>query len=198
MVDVAHDRHDRRTRARVSSFSSSPVRKPSSTSLSETRLTVWPKSVAISSAVSASSTSLIVIIAPWRIMNLIMSTARMAIRWARSWTVMASGMTTSRTTRLDRRRRRPWRASRVPVHGPGGPRPAERIRSAGILVAGDGLDGQPAFAALGRALAAGQDALGGRGGLAARAARRRAPSSSSPTSDAAVRRRAAGPCGWSW
>ena len=70
--------------------------RPSSTSASETRLTVWPSSVAISSAVSASRMSLILTIWPWAIRILITSTARSAMRLASSCTVMASGMVTSR------------------------------------------------------------------------------------------------------
>ena len=84
--------------SRLSSMSSAP-RKPSSTSESETRLTVWPNSVAISSAVSLSITSLIFTIMPWRIRNLMTSTPRVAIRLDSSATVITSGITTSRATR---------------------------------------------------------------------------------------------------
>ena len=49
--------------------------KPSSTSASDTRLGVWPNSVTISSAVSASITSLILCIAPCFISSLMTSTA---------------------------------------------------------------------------------------------------------------------------
>jgi hypothetical protein len=59
---------------------------------------VWPNSVATSSAVSLSITSLIFSIMPWRIMNLMISTPRTAIRLDSSCTVMTSGITTSRLT----------------------------------------------------------------------------------------------------
>jgi hypothetical protein len=80
-----------------SSASAVPV-KPSSTSASATRLGVWPNSRTISSAVSASITSVILCIAPWPIKSRITSTARSVMRLARSWMVIASGMITSRMT----------------------------------------------------------------------------------------------------
>ena len=84
---------------RWSSTSSSPM-KPTSTSLSDTRRTERPNSLATSSAVSLSITSLIFSISPWRIRNLMISTPRMAIRPASSCTVMTSGITTSRAPRV--------------------------------------------------------------------------------------------------
>ena len=70
--------------------------RPSSTSDSATRFTVWPSSSAMSCAVSASITSVILCIAPWRISILITSTARSDMRLASSWMVIVSGSTTSR------------------------------------------------------------------------------------------------------
>ena len=70
--------------------------KPSSTSDAATRFTVWPSSSAISCAVSASITSVILCIAPCFISMRITSTARSAMRLASSWMVIASGMITSR------------------------------------------------------------------------------------------------------
>ena len=71
--------------------------KPVSTSASDTRLGVWPNSCTMSSAVSTSTTSLILCIAPSFIKYLMTSTARSAMRLASSWMVMTSGITTSRT-----------------------------------------------------------------------------------------------------
>ena len=76
--------------------SSGRSNSPSSTSELATRLTVWPISSAISSAVSASSTSVSVTMRPWRIRSLITSTARSDMRAASSWMVIASGSTISR------------------------------------------------------------------------------------------------------
>ncbi len=76
--------------------SSGRSNRPSSTSESATRLTVWPISSAISSAVSASSTSVSVTMRPWRIRSLMTSTARSDMRAASSWMVIASGSTISR------------------------------------------------------------------------------------------------------
>jgi len=92
---------------RSASESGAPSR-PVSTSDSATRLTVWPKSSAISCAVSASSTTFAVTIWPCFINSLMRSTARMDMRAASSCTVMVSGMTTSRRTRS---LPRCWRAS---------------------------------------------------------------------------------------
>ena len=88
------------TGARVSSTSSVSVwpMKPSSTSASATRLGVWPNSRTISSAVSASITSLILCIAPCVISSLMTSTERSVMRLASSWMVSTSGMITSRMT----------------------------------------------------------------------------------------------------
>src|SRR5665213_3227151 len=80
----------------VSGASSSPLR-PTSTSASETRLILWPNSAATSSAVSGSMVWLIVAITPIFISALMTSTLRSAMRLANSWTVIASGTTTSRT-----------------------------------------------------------------------------------------------------
>ena len=80
----------------VASSSIASDRKPASTSDSETRFTAMPNSSATSSAVSVSMTSLIFIIRPCFIRNLMMSTPRTAIRLDSSCTVMTSGMTTSR------------------------------------------------------------------------------------------------------
>ena len=70
--------------------------RPSSTSEAATRLTVWPSSSAISCAVSASITSVILCIAPCFISRRMTSTARSDMRLASSWMLMASGITTSR------------------------------------------------------------------------------------------------------
>ena len=78
--------------------SSAASNTPSSTSASATRLTVWPSSSAMSWAVSASITSLIVTIWPCFIRILMTSTARSAMRLASSWMVIASGIVTSRTS----------------------------------------------------------------------------------------------------
>ena len=78
--------------------SSAASNTPSSTSASATRLTVWPSSSAMSWAVSASITSLIVAIWPCFIRILMTSTARSAMRLASSWMVIASGIVTSRTS----------------------------------------------------------------------------------------------------
>ncbi len=81
-----------------SSSSSVWPMKPSSTSASDTRLGVWPNSRTISSAVSASITSLILCIAPCLIRSLMTSTERSVMRLASSWMVITSGMMTSRMT----------------------------------------------------------------------------------------------------
>ena len=98
MVDVAHDGDDRRARRQRRSGSSATSNRPSSTSASATRRTVWPISSAISCAVSASITSLIVTIWPCCISRRMTSTARSDMRLARSWMVIASGIVTSRTS----------------------------------------------------------------------------------------------------
>ena len=82
---------------RFSSASVSPP-KPSSTSASDTRLGVWPNSRTMSSAVSASMTSLILCMAPCPISSLMRSTARSVMRLESSWMVITSGMITSRMT----------------------------------------------------------------------------------------------------
>ena len=76
---------------------SSDLNRPSSISDSATRLTVWPNSDATSSAVSASMTSPGFMIWPCFMKNFTTSTARSDMRLARSWMVMVSGRTTSRT-----------------------------------------------------------------------------------------------------
>ena len=83
-------------RGSVSVESSTMSNRPSSTSEAATRLTVWPSSSAISCAVSASITSVILCIAPCFISSRITSTARSDMRLASSWMLMASGITTSR------------------------------------------------------------------------------------------------------
>ncbi len=83
-------------RGSVSVESSTTSNRPSSTSDAATRLTVWPISSAISCAVSASITSVILCIAPCFISRRMTSTARSDMRLASSWMVMASGITTSR------------------------------------------------------------------------------------------------------
>src|SRR3984957_9771711 len=85
-------------RVSVSVESSTISNSPSSTSLAATRLTVWPSSSAISWAVSASITSVILCIAPCFISSRMTSTARSDMRLASSWILMASGMTTSRVS----------------------------------------------------------------------------------------------------
>ena len=74
VVDVAHDGDDRRRAARSVAGSSAASNRPSSTSASATRLTVWPSSSAMSWAVSASITSLIFAIWPCFISSLMTST----------------------------------------------------------------------------------------------------------------------------
>src|SRR6516164_6676786 len=83
-------------RVSVSVESSTTSNRPSSTSEAATRLTVWPISSAMSCAVSASITSVILCIAPCFIRRRITSTARSDIRLASSWIVIASGIVTSR------------------------------------------------------------------------------------------------------
>jgi NhaP-type Na+/H+ and K+/H+ antiporter len=79
VVDVTHDRHHRRPRQGAFALVVVLAEEAVSTSLSDTRRTVMPYSVATSSAVSVSITSLIFSMMPWRIMNLMTSTARIAI-----------------------------------------------------------------------------------------------------------------------
>ena len=67
-------------------------------SAADTRRTRCPNSVAMSSAVSASSGWLIVAITPIFMSALMTSPPRSAMRLASSWTVMVSGITTSRIT----------------------------------------------------------------------------------------------------
>ena len=62
-------------------------------------LTRWPNSCTTSSAVSASMVWVSVAITPMRISDFTTSPPRAAMRLASSWTVIASGMITSRTTR---------------------------------------------------------------------------------------------------
>ena len=97
VVDMAHDGDDRRARLQgrriVGAFA---VNRPSSTSDSATRLTLWPSSSAISCAVSASIMSLIVAMWPCFISRRMTSTPRSDMRLASSWIVMVSGMMTSR------------------------------------------------------------------------------------------------------
>ena len=113
------------------------------------------------------------------------STPRMAIRLASSCTVMTSGMTTSRAARACS-----WRAA-LALFAFAFAGPADRGQGAhafdgALVVAGHGLDGQAAFAALRRALGAADRLGGGRPPLAA------APSSSSGRRSMS---RAAGPRG---
>ena len=82
----------------ICAASSATSNRPSSTSASDTRRTLWPISSAISCAVSASITSLIFNIWPCCISRRITSTARSDMRLARSEIVIASGMVTSRTS----------------------------------------------------------------------------------------------------
>ena len=70
--------------------------RPVSTSPSVTRLKRWPISVTTSSAVSGSIAWLMVAITPMRIIVLITSAPRSAMREASSCTVMVSGIVTSR------------------------------------------------------------------------------------------------------
>ncbi len=70
--------------------------RPVSTSPSATRLERWPISVTTSSAVSASIAWLMVAITPMRISVLMTSAPRSDMRAARSWTVIVSGIVTSR------------------------------------------------------------------------------------------------------
>ena len=70
--------------------------RPVSTSPSATRLSRWPISVTTSSAVSASIAWLMVAITPMRISVLMTSAPRSVMRAASSWTVMVSGIVTSR------------------------------------------------------------------------------------------------------
>ena len=121
-----------------SSSTSGLSNRPSTTSDSATRLTVWPSSVAISSAVSASITSVILCICPCRISSLITSTPRSDMRLASSWMVMVSGRTTSRdnfsfcsTTPFMRWVRRRKAAT-------------ERVRSSPSSLGGGAGDGQAA------------------------------------------------------
>ena len=96
VIDMAHDGDDRRARLERSGSSSSSALSTFSTSPSVTRLSLWPNSVTMSSAVSASMLWLTVTIVPIFMSVLTTSTARSAMRLASSCTVMASGITTSR------------------------------------------------------------------------------------------------------
>ena len=90
VIDMTHDRDDG-GRGTVSCAVSISPSMPSSTSDSATRRTRWPNSEMINSAVSASIDWVIVAMTPMRINDLITSPLRSAMRWASSWTVMASG-----------------------------------------------------------------------------------------------------------
>src|SRR5579872_4971763 len=79
----------------VSGASASPTR-PTSTSASETRRTLWPNSVTTSSAVSASMFWVMVAITPMSKSFLTTLAPCSAMRLASSCTVMVSGITTSR------------------------------------------------------------------------------------------------------
>ena len=70
----------------------------SSTSDSERRTTRWPNSSTISVAVSASMVWFCVAMTPFCISTFTTAATRSAMRLASSWTVMASGTATSRTT----------------------------------------------------------------------------------------------------
>ncbi len=80
VVDVAHDGDDRRPRTAAIPASSATSNRPSSTSDSATRRTVWPSSSAMSCAVSASITS--VIFAMWPCFISILMTSTRALRHA--------------------------------------------------------------------------------------------------------------------
>ena len=82
--------------SRSSSVSGSSSWRPSSTSDSATRLTVWPSSSAMICAVSASITSVILWICPCFMSMRITSTARSDMRLASSAMVIVSGIVTSR------------------------------------------------------------------------------------------------------
>ncbi len=100
------------TGARGSSISGSSAspRNPISTSLSATRCSRWPNSVTINSAVSASIVWLIVAMTPMRIIALMTSVPRSAMRLASSWIVIVSGTTTSRTILVCSSWCRRWRS----------------------------------------------------------------------------------------
>ncbi len=85
-------------RGAIWAASSATSNRPSSTSASATRRTLWPISSAISWAVSASIVSLMVAIWPCFISRRMTSTARSDMRLARSEMVIASGIVTSRTS----------------------------------------------------------------------------------------------------
>ena len=86
-------------RGRSEASSSGPPLMPSSTSAAETRLDLWPNSSTTNSAVSASMVWLMVAITSILMSALTTSTPLSAMRFASSWTVMVSGMVTSRMTR---------------------------------------------------------------------------------------------------
>jgi hypothetical protein len=96
VIDVAHDRDHRRTGFSVSAGSTSSL-VSMSTSLSETRVMLWPNSSTSSSAVSWSMVWLTVTIMPMLNSALTRSAPFSAMRLASSCTVIASGTTTSRT-----------------------------------------------------------------------------------------------------
>ena len=103
-------------RGTSSSGRSSAPSMPISTSASLTRFTRCPNSDTTSSAVSGSSIWLMVAMMPFFISTLTTSAPRTAMRAARSWTVMVSGSTTSRTIgsawpAIWRRSRSRWRRS---------------------------------------------------------------------------------------
>ena len=83
-------------RATSVSGASAVSARPVSTSPSATRLGLWPISVTTSSAVSGSIAWLMVAITPMRISVLTTSALRSDMREASSWTVMVSGIVTSR------------------------------------------------------------------------------------------------------
>ena len=85
-------------RGSMVSSTSGVSKRPSSTSDSATRFTVWPSSSATSCAVSASIASVILSSWPCFIRRRITSTARSDMRFASSWIVIVSGTMTSRAS----------------------------------------------------------------------------------------------------
>ena len=97
VVDVAHDRDDRRARLQRLLAHRHRSVVSMSTSDSLTRLMRWPNSSISSSAVSWSMVSVIVTGVPILNSALTRSAPRSPMRLASSWTVIASGTSTSRT-----------------------------------------------------------------------------------------------------
>ena len=97
MVDMAHDGDDRRPRLERRRIVGGVEQALLDVGFGDA-LTVWPSSSAMSWAVSASITSVILSIWPCFISSVITSTARSAMRLASSWMVIVSGIVTSRTS----------------------------------------------------------------------------------------------------